>query len=60
MLQDEIGVSESEIVIRGFTCGGGDRPEVSQALIGGAVAHGWEVAEGMGLVGKLRDWLQKD
>ena len=60
MLEDEIGVSECEIVIRGFTCGGGDRPEVSQVLVRGAVAHGWEVAEGMGLVGQLRDWLQKD
>jgi hypothetical protein len=60
VLQDEIGVSECKIVIRGFTSGGGDRPEVSQALIGGAVAHGCEVSEGMGLVCKLRDWLQKD
>ena len=60
MLQDEIGMRESEIVIRGFTCGGGDRTEMGQALVGGAVAHRREVPEGMRLVGQLRDWLQKD
>jgi len=60
MLQDEIGVSEGKVVIRGLTCGWSDRPQVGQAFVRGTVAHRLEVPERVGLVGQLRDWLQKD